>query len=327
MTALAAAPGPARSLRASFLGEPRRVAAMVAIAFILTSVGLLAAPRSTLAWDANSFSSTSESKLVSLTNQARAAAGLKALKVDSKLTAIARSRSKDMIVRDYFSHTILGTNYNVFHILDQAGYCYRIAGENIGWNNYPDDVATNTVQRQFMESAGHRANILGKAWDAVGIGAYKGPTGKKMWTVIFADRCGTTTTATPRPTPVPTPKPTAKPRPAATPRPTAKPKPAPTAASTPAPTATPTLAPDLPILPEPTDGIGLGLGPGGQNDGNGDGADNGNGGNSGNGPPPGQVRAADPSTAEGSLRVTDPTTPPGLFEAVVGGVTGIFFGG
>jgi uncharacterized protein YkwD len=327
MTVPAAAPGPARSLRAAFLVEPRRVAAMVAIAFILMSVGLLAAPRTTFAWDVNSFSSASESKLVSLTNQARAAAGLKALKVDSKLTAIARSRSKDMIVRNYFSHTILGTNYNVFHILDQTGYCYRIAGENIGWNNYPDDVATNTVQRQFMDSAGHRANILGKAWDVVGIGAYKGPTGKKMWTVIFADRCGTTTTATPKPTPDPTPKPTTKPRPAATPRPTAKPQPAPTAASTPAPTATPTLAPDLPILPEPTDGIGLGLGPGGQNDGNGDGADNGNGGNSGNGSPPGLVRAADPTTGEGSLRVTDPTTPPGLFEAVVGGVTGIFFGG
>ena len=327
MTVLAAALGPARSLRDSILGEPRRVAAMVAIAFLLTSVGLLAAPRTTLAWDVNSFSSASESKLVTLTNQARAEYGLKALKVDSKLTAIARSRSKDMIVRNYFSHTILGTNYNVFHLLDKSGYCYRIAGENIGWNNYPDDVATNTVQRQFMDSAGHRANILGKAWDVVGIGAYKGPTGKKMWTVIFADRCGTTTTATPKPTPDPTPKPTTKPRPAATPRPTAKPQPAPTAASTPAPTATATLAPDLPILPEPTDGIGLGLGPGGQLDGNGDGVDNANGGNSGNGPPPGQVRAADPTTGEDSLRVTDPTNPPGLFEAVVGGVTGIFFGG
>jgi uncharacterized protein YkwD len=299
---------------------------MVAMAFLLTSVGLLAAPRTTLAWDANTFSSASESQLVSLTNQARAAYGLKALKVDSKLTAIARSRSKDMIVRDYFSHTILGTNYNVFHILDQSGYCYHIAGENIGWNNYPDDVATNTVQRQFMDSAGHRANILGKSWDVVGIGAYKGPTGKKMWTVVFADRCGTTTT-TPKPTPQPTPRPTVRPRPAATPKPPATPKPA--APATPvapaAPTATPTLASVPPILLEPTDG--LGLGPGGQNGGNGAGTDNGNGGNSGNGTPPGQIRAADPFTAEGSLRVTDPTTPPGLFEAVVGGVTGIFFGG
>jgi uncharacterized protein YkwD len=182
-------------IRAALTASPRRFAVMTMLAFALTSVGMLAAPRTTLAWDVNSFSSASEAKLVSLTNQARASAGLRALKVDSKLTAIARWRSKDMIVRNYFSHTILGTSYNVFHVLDTKGYCYRIAGENIGWNNYPDDVATTTVQRQFMNSAGHRANILGKAWDVMGIGAYKGPTGKKMWTVIFADRCGTTSTA------------------------------------------------------------------------------------------------------------------------------------
>ncbi len=74
-----------------------------------------------------------------------------------------------------------------------------------------------------MDSSGHRANILGKAWDVIGIGAYKGPTGKKMWTVLFADKCGTTSTA-----PKPTPKPTAKPKPKPTPRPTARPKATPT---------------------------------------------------------------------------------------------------
>ena len=60
-------------------------------------------------------------------------------------------------------------------------------------------MATAEIQSQFMGSAGHNANILGKAWDVIGIGAYKGPTGKKMWTVLFADKCGTTT-ATPKPT-------------------------------------------------------------------------------------------------------------------------------
>ena len=77
-------------------------------------------------------------------------------------------------------------------MLDKKGYCYAIAGENIGWNNYPDDVATGAVHAAFMKSSGHRANILGKKWDVIGVGAYKGPTGKKMWTVIFADRCGGT---------------------------------------------------------------------------------------------------------------------------------------
>jgi uncharacterized protein YkwD len=314
MTVQSAARRPSRDLRSLLLADPRRFAAMTAIAFLLTSVGLLATPRTTLAWSVNSFSSSSESTLVTLTNRARAQHGLRALKVDSKLTAIARSRSKDMIVRNYFSHTILGTNYNVFHILDQKGYCYRIAGENIGWNNYPDDSATYAVQSQFMGSPGHRANILGKAWDVIGIGAYKGPTGKKMWTVIFADRCGSTSTSTPKPKP--TPRPTTKPHPAATPKPAAK--------TTPKPTETP--APTPAIVAEPTDGLGLGLGPGGQHGGLGNGDDNGNGGNSGNGPPPGQVRDADPTTGEGSLRVIDPSVPPGLFEAVVGGVTGAFFG-
>jgi uncharacterized protein YkwD len=300
----------------------RRFATMLAVAFGLTSIGLLAAPRTTLAWDANSFNSTSERQLVSLTNQARASYGLRSLKIDSTLTSIARWRSKDMIVKDYFSHTIAGTSYNVFHVLDQKGYCYRIAGENIGWNNYPDDVATTTIQRQFMGSPDHRANILGKAWDVIGVGAYKGPTGKKMWTVIFADRCGSTSPTpkpTPKPTPRPTPRPTTKPRPAATttPKPTPKPTPKATAAAA---TATPEPTP-----PIPSDERGLGIGPGG-NGGSGDGATNGDGGASGNGPPPGQVRDADPGTAEASLQVVDPPTTPGLFEAVVANVTGFFLG-
>src|SRR3954466_4985849 len=128
--------------------DPRRLSVLVAVAFGLTSIGVLALPRTTLAWDTNSFSSTAERQLVSLTNQARASAGLRALKVDSALSSIARWRSKDMIVRDYFSHSLPPGGYNVFHVLDEKGYCYHIAGENIGWNNYPDDVATSTVQRQ-----------------------------------------------------------------------------------------------------------------------------------------------------------------------------------
>jgi uncharacterized protein YkwD len=292
----------------------RRLASITALAFGITALGMLVAPRQVYAWDANAFSSSSEKQLVSLTNQSRASAGLKALKVDSTLTAVARSRSKDMIVRDYFSHNIPPSGKNVFSILDSKGYCYAIAGENIGWNNYPDDTATRTVHRMFMESSGHRANIMGKKWDVVGVGAYKGPTGKKMWTVIFADKCGgskssgggggssggggTTKTVTkPKRTPKPTPKPTPVPTPKRT------------------------------MPPEPTDaiGLGLGLGPGGrhQDNGPGKGADRGDGGQSGNGPPPGQAA----NGREGTLRVVDPTSPPGLVETIVGDVTGFYLGG
>lgn len=321
------------SLRSLARRDPRRLPAMLAVAFAITTVGLFAAPRTTLAWDINSFSSTSEAQLVSLTNQARAAAGLRALKVDSTLTSVARWRSKDMIVRDYFSHTILGTSYQVFHVLDQKGYCYSLAGENIGWNTYDDAVATAQIQRQFMDSPGHRANILGKTWDAIGVGAYKGPDGKKMWTVLFADRCGSTPAPTPKPTPKPTPRPTPRPTSRPTPHPTPKPTPRPTQRATPAPTPTATPTPDAatPSLTptpfdSPSDGSGLGIGPGGIGGSNGEGGSNGNGGAGGDGPPPGQIRAADPASAEGELRVVNPPVAPGLFETVVADVTGFFLG-
>ena len=138
----------------------------LATLFAITSVVGLAHPGAALAWDAGSYSSASERELVALTNRSRAAAGLRSLKVDSALTSIARWRSKDMIARDYFSHDIPGYG-SVFKRMDARGYCYRIAGENIGWNTYPDDDATAAIHRMFMDSPGHRENILGRAWEGL----------------------------------------------------------------------------------------------------------------------------------------------------------------
>ncbi len=312
---------PQIDLRPDVRREPRRFIVMVALAFGLTSIGLLASPSPTLAWSPNSFSSSSEKQLVSLTNQARASAGLKSLKVDSTLTTIARARSKDMIVRDYFSHSIPPDGHSVFNILDSKGYCYKIAGENIGWNTYPDDQATAEIQQAFMNSSGHRANILGKAWDVIGIGAYKGPDGKKMWTVLFADRCGATSppstpkpTAKPKPKPVVTPRPT--PKPAAKPKPTPKPAVAPPSASPSADTA-PTLTPPIASGPEDTGDPGAGAT---------DGTGSGDGSGTGDGTTATTVRDARPGTSEAGLRVVDPGTSPGLLEAVVSGVTGSYLG-
>jgi uncharacterized protein YkwD len=289
----------------------RRLAALTAVAFALTSVGVLISPAAALGWDANTFSASSEKELVALTNHSRANAGLRALKVDSALTSLARWRSKDMIQRNYFSHQIPSSGKSVFDVMQDKGYCFKLAGENIGWNNYPDGTATEAIHQMFMNSSGHRANILGKAWDVIGIGAYKGPTGKKMWTVLFADKCGSTA-------PTPTPKPTPRPTPRSTPRPTPRP-----AAATPkaAPKPKPSAGPLATIVPTPTgDGPqGLGWGPGGVGD-RGQGSDNGTGGASGNGPPLG----ANGSNA--TLRVIDPPASQGVVDAIVGGVTSFFFG-
>jgi uncharacterized protein YkwD len=271
-------------------GRSRRAPISVAIAFAFSSVGLLAAPTATFAWDAGSFSSASEQQLVALTNQSRANAGRRALRVDSALTSIARYRSKDMITRNYFSHSIPPSGKSVFNVMSERGYCFNLAGENIGWNTYPDDVATVQIHQMFMNSPSHRENIMGRAWDVIGVGAYKGADGKKMWTVLFADKCGTAPKPTPKPTPRPTARPTPKPAPRATPRPTPKP-----AAATPVASPTPT-APLVTAPPLVT-------------------------------PPPEPV---DPSpTAEIAsieLRVEDPVADRGLFDAIVGGATGAFFG-
>jgi hypothetical protein len=232
--------------------------------------GLAVLPGRAAAWTPGAFNASSESQLVSLTNQARAAAGLRALKVDGTLRDVARWRSKDMIDNDYFSHSIPGVG-NVFDVLSQRGYCYELAGENIGWNTYPDAEATAAIQQMFMDSSGHRANVLGDAWEVVGIGAYSGDGDKKMWTVLFADKCGGAA-PTPKPTPKPTPTPSAKPTPTPTaiptptppptiappptpkptPRPTPKPTPRPTPRPTPEPTAAPSARPTPTPPPEPS---------------------------------------------------------------------------
>ena len=105
---------PRRPVRA---GRPLQgVAALLALVLTLATPGLV------FAWSDNSFSSTDEALLVQLTNQARASAGLPALKVDSTLASVARWRSKDMIDRDYFSHSIPPNGTKVFDELKRIGY-------------------------------------------------------------------------------------------------------------------------------------------------------------------------------------------------------------
>jgi uncharacterized protein YkwD len=245
-------------------------AATMALAITIATPGLV------FAWSSESFSSTDETQLVQLTNNARAAAGLKALKVDSALTSMARWRSKDMSDRDYFCHRIppkgatipssctsFPTTWpKVFDYLKSSGYCYVVAGENIGTNNFPDDIATQTIQQGFMDSPSHRANILGTGWDVIGIGAFKRSDGQHFWTVLFADKCGSTVTATPKPaaTPKPTVKPTATPRPTVRPTTTPKATPKPIVGATPRPTVfnpTPGTSSDATFepssSPDPTD--------------------------------------------------------------------------
>ena len=180
----------------SLSGIPGRGPIGLAVVVGLAAVALLALPGATSAgpdrqagWAVGTFSADAERALIVDTDQSRAAAGDESLVVDEALSAVARWRSRDMVERAYFSHDIPVVG-NVFRRLDADGYCYELAGENIGWDTDADAVAPGAIHAMFLESPGHRHNILEARWDAIGVGAFKAADGRKMWTVLFADRCG-----------------------------------------------------------------------------------------------------------------------------------------
>jgi len=234
------------------LGKKR----IAGLSFMVAVLAILATATPVLGWANGSFSSDDESLLFTLTNQDRASAGLNALTNDSYLHKKAEWRAQDMGDRNYFSHEIPPDNKRVFDYMQSDGYCFKVAGENIGLSTYGDDSATSSIEVAFMNSPAHRSNILG-SWSKMGVGAYKAPDGRKLYAVLFSIPCGSTApkAATPKPvTPKPTPKPTKKPTPlptvAITPTPTPTSTPTPT--PTPAPTETPTPAPTAIPTPEPT---------------------------------------------------------------------------
>jgi uncharacterized protein YkwD len=207
---------------------------------------LIGASGTTLAWGAGAFSGSDERLLLTLTNQDRASAGLSALSNDSYLHKEAEWRAKDMGDRDYFSHKIPPANSMVFSYMQKDGYCFKVAGENIGLSTYGDGTATSSIETAFMGSPEHRSNILGK-WTRIGVGAYKAADGRKLYAVLFSLPCGSAAPkkATPKPTARPTAAPTAAPTlwPAVTPMTIATADPAtPMPIATAGPTATPAAA-------------------------------------------------------------------------------------
>jgi uncharacterized protein YkwD len=122
-----------------------------------------------------------EAEIVNLVNAERAKIGCKALIVDTHLTTAARAHSTDMAVRTYFSHTT-PEGVDFASRLTKAGYRWSGAGENIAkGQRTPQDVMTS-----WMNSAGHRANILNCGFTNLGVGVAADATGAILWTQDFA---------------------------------------------------------------------------------------------------------------------------------------------
>ncbi|MGE5370575.1 MAG: CAP domain-containing protein [Solirubrobacterales bacterium] len=115
---------------------------------------------------ASSDQSAMQTEMLGLVNKARADAGLGPLTLDSKLSAGAYAKSRDMAVNQYFSHTS-PTYGSPFEMMHQFGITYTAAGENIARHT-----SVQGAHDAFMNSPGHRANILSTSYGKVGFGFY-----------------------------------------------------------------------------------------------------------------------------------------------------------
>lgn len=117
-------------------------------------------------------------EVVRLVNQERAKAGLSALTVQTQVQAAADVRAKEQTIS--FSHTRPdGTSF--FSALTEQGVSYRGAGENIAWGQQTPEQVMNA----WMNSSGHRANILNKNFTTIGVGCYQDANGTYYWTQLF----------------------------------------------------------------------------------------------------------------------------------------------
>lgn len=135
-----------------------------------------------------------EQSVFNLVNQERAIQGLHGLSADSRLTNSARAHSRDMSRQNYFSHTSLDGR-NPGARISAAGYSWNAYGENIAAGY----TTPEAVMNGWMNSPGHRANILGESFCDLGIG-YE--AAGNYWTQNFARKSGVSQCAS---APVPNP--------------------------------------------------------------------------------------------------------------------------
>lgn len=114
-------------------------------------------------------SEISHQSIVQLTNQARTQNSLGELKVSGLLNKAAQNKANDMLARQYFSHNT-PDGATPWSFIKAVGYSYTTAGENLAI----DFVEAESVQTAWMNSPGHRANILNGNFTEIGIGIARG---------------------------------------------------------------------------------------------------------------------------------------------------------
>ncbi|TYS63649.1 hypothetical protein FZC76_19370 [Sutcliffiella horikoshii] len=118
-----------------------------------------------------------EKKVVELTNAERQKQGLAPLELDVELSKVAKEKSKDMQQNNYFSHNS-PTYGSPFDMMKQFGVEYRTAGENIAQGQQSPEEVVNA----WMNSQGHRANIMNENFTHIGVGHVEEGN---YWTQMF----------------------------------------------------------------------------------------------------------------------------------------------
>jgi uncharacterized protein YkwD len=178
------------------------------------------------------FADVSQQLVLFLTNQQRQNNGLAVLNENPILVSAAKQKAMDMITNDYFAH-VSPQGVTPWFWFKNNGYNYRYAGENLAI----DFLESSDVVNAWMNSPGHRQNILNDKYQEIGIAVVQGVVGGQNTTVVV-QMFGSPKIAAVQPTP--TPIPTVKPLPII------KPSPSPVVSIMPSPTQeiiTPTIEP------------------------------------------------------------------------------------
>jgi uncharacterized YkwD family protein/spore coat assembly protein SafA len=121
-----------------------------------------------------------ETECIRLTNVERTNRGLPALQTNWELSRVARYKSQDMVLNHYFDHTS-PTYGSPFTMMQTFGLRFSAAAENIAYGQRTAQEVVNA----WMNSPGHRANILSQSCTQIGVGAAKTSSGTLYWTQMF----------------------------------------------------------------------------------------------------------------------------------------------
>lgn len=119
--------------------------------------------------------------VVIYTNIERHAQGVPLLRTSGLLSEVAERKMRDMFARQYFAHDA-PTGEDVSDLADAVGYEFLAIGENLAVGDF---TSSKHVVRSWMESPGHRKNILAEKYTEIGVAAGRGSyKGKTMWMVV-----------------------------------------------------------------------------------------------------------------------------------------------